>query len=311
MIIVYAVLTAWCIGLTVFGVVNLQDLHGAACLLAGLVGLVIVVASVPMVLLMHSLASRDFSFSTSRTAESLLERIYESLILSDNTKRVLFRERELDLLRRTIEEDIARGDFNAGLTLCDAMANIFGHREEAEAFRARLLAAGHASFEAQVNQAVADFDAILVQRYWARAYQEAARLKRLFPDSPTVQALDAHILHAREDHKRQLELQFLEAAQHDEVDTAMSLLKELDKYLSREEAGRVAGVAQSVVAKRRENLGMQFKLAVSDHRWNEAAQAGELIMTEFPNSKMADEVRSMIEMIRTRATQAAVMAGDN
>jgi hypothetical protein len=87
MIIVYAVLTAWCIGLTVFGVVNLQDLHGAACLLAGLVGLVIVVASVPMVLLMHSLASRDFSFSTSRTAESLLERIYESLILSDATSR--------------------------------------------------------------------------------------------------------------------------------------------------------------------------------------------------------------------------------
>lgn len=311
MIVVYAVLAASCAGLAVLGVVNIQEFHGVACLLAGIVGFVMVAASVPMVILLHSLASRDFSFSTSRTAESLLERIYESLILSDNAKRVLFRERELDLLRRTIEEDIARGDFNAGLTLCDAMANIFGHREEAEAFRARLLAAGHASYEAQVNQAVADFDAILVQRDWARAYQEAARLKRLFPDSPTVQALDAHILHAREDHKRQLEQQFLDAAQHDEVDTAMSLLKELDKYLSREEAGRVASVAQSVVTKRRDNLGMQFKIAVSDHHWGEAAQAGELIMAEFPNSKMADEVRSMIDVIRTRATQAAVLAGES
>ena len=48
------------------------------------------------------------------------------------------------------------------------MANVFGHREEAEAFRSRLLEAGHASYEAQVNQAIAEFDAILVQRDWAR-----------------------------------------------------------------------------------------------------------------------------------------------
>jgi hypothetical protein len=311
MILIYAVLGAGCAALIVFGAVNVQQPHGLGSFLAGIVGFVIILASLPLAILLHSVASRNYSFSTSRAAESLLEKIHETNMLSDSAKRVLFRERELDLLRRTIEEDIARGDFNAGLTLCDAMANVFGHREEAETFRSRLLEAGHASYEAQVNQSIAEFDAILVQRDWARAYQEAARLKRLFPESPTVQALDAHILHAREDHKRQLEEQFLDAAHRDDVETAMSLLKELDKYLTREEAGRVASTAQSVVAKRRDILGSQFKIAVSDHRWAEAAQTGELIMAEFPNSKMADEVRSMIDVIRTRATQAAVMAGQD
>jgi hypothetical protein len=309
MIVVYGALGLLSAGMIVFGAATLQQPHGLGCVLVGIVGFVMVGASLPLAVLLYGLASRDFSFSTSRTAESLLEKIHETNMLSDNAKRVLFRERELDVLRRTIEDDIAHGDFNAGMTLCDAMANVFGHREEAETFRARLLAVGHASYEAQVNQAIAEFDAILVQRDWARAYQEAARLKRLFPDSPTVQALDAHILHAREDHKRQLEEQFLDAAHRDDVDSAMSLLKELDKYLTREEAGRVAGTAQSVVAKRRENLGSQFKMAVNDHRWAEAAHAGELIMAEFPNSKMADEVRSMIDVIRTRASQAAVLAG--
>jgi hypothetical protein len=55
-------------------------------------------------------------------------------------------------------------------------------------------------------------------------------------------------------------------------------------------------------------LGVQFKQAVADHRWSEAAQAGEVIMAEYPNTKMADEVRSMIDVLRVRASQAAVMA---
>jgi len=47
---------------------------------------------------------------------------------------------------------------------------------------------------------------------------------------------------------------------------------------------------------------------VNDHRWAEAAQMGDRIISEYPNTKMADEVRSMIEVLRVRATQAAVLA---
>ena len=85
----------------------------------------------------------------------------------------------------------------------------------------------------------------------------------------------------------------------------MSLLKQLDRYLSREEAGRLAKVAEGVVVKHRENLGAQFKLAVNDRRWGEAARVGETIMAEFPNAKMAEEVRSMIDILQTRAGQPA------
>jgi hypothetical protein len=110
----------------------------------------------------------------------------------------------------------------------------------------------------------------------------------------------------RDDHKRELETRFLEAANRDDVEGAMALLKELDRYLGPEEAERLAEVAQGVVAGHRENLGVQFKLAVNDHRWAEAARTGEAIIEEFPNTKMADEVRSMIDVLRTRATQSAV-----
>ncbi|MCI0364103.1 MAG: hypothetical protein L0219_09500, partial [Phycisphaerales bacterium] len=234
--------------------------------------------------------------------------IHENTMLSDNAKRVLFRERELELLRRAMEEDIAHGDYNSGLTLCDEMANLFGHREEAEAFRTRILQAGHASYEAGVQEAVEQFERVLATRDWGQAHGEAARIRRLYPNHHVVQEVEQRIIQVRDEHKRELEAQFLEAAQRDDVETAMPLLKELDRYLTREEAGRLAQVAQSVVVKHRDRLSMQFKMAVNDHRWAEAAAIGDSIMRDYPNTKMADEVRAMIDLLRMRARQTSMAA---
>ena len=46
---------------------------------------------------------------------------------------------------------------------------------------------------------------------------------------------------------------------------------------------------------------MQFKLAVSDKEWTQAVRIGEQIIREFPNTKMADEVRSRLDLLRERA----------
>jgi hypothetical protein len=188
------------------------------------------------------------------------------------------------------------------------MANLFGYREEAEAFRQRIQQAGQASFESKVRSELAEFDGLLATRDWARAHREAGRIKRLFPTHHLVQDIDQRIMQARDEHKRDLESQLREAAAREDVEASMSLLKHLDRYLSREEAERLGPMAQSIVVKHREMLSVQFKQAVSDHRWSEAAQIGDLIIGEYPNTKMADEVRTMIDVLRVRASQAAVMA---
>ena len=43
---------------------------------------------------------------------------------------------------------------------------------------------------------------------------------------------------------------------------------------------------------------------MSQRQWAEAAQLGEAIVAEFPNSQMANEVRSMIEVLRAKAGPA-------
>ena len=119
--------------------------------------------------------------------------------------------------------------------------------------------------------------------------------------------IEPRIQIAREEHKHDLESRFLEAADQDDPAAAMSLLKQLDRYLSSDEAERLTDVAQGVILRHRNALGGQFRGAVGEHRWSEAARLGEVIVTEFPNSQMASEVRSMLEVLRTRAGQAAVV----
>jgi hypothetical protein len=278
---------------------------------AGLLAALFAGCSTPIAFALRDLADREepAAGGLPHDLRDTLQQIHEHSMLSDSAKRILFREREMELLRQAIEADIAEGKYNVALTLCDEMADVFGHRNEAEAFRTRILQARQERFDAEVQAALDHLDGLLLERNWAAVHQEAARIRRLYHDSHLIQNLDQRILQARAEHKSELEGRFLEAAQRDDVEAAMGLLKELDRYLEPAEAERLAEVAQGVVVKHRENLGVQFKLAVNDRRWAEAARIGETIITEFPNTKMAEEVRSMIDLLRTRATQAALVEG--
>ena len=240
----------------------------------------------------------------------LLERLVEQTMLTDNMRSVLFRTRELDILRATIEDHLAHGDYDAAVVLCDDMAQRFGAREEAEQFRTRIQRSRREHYEANVHAALRRLEEMLAKRDWAHAHEEAARIRRLYPDSPVVAELDSRINAARQEHKHHLEAQFLDAAEREDVEIAMPLLRELDRYLTTDDALRLRNVAQGVIARHRENLGVQFKLAVNDRRWAEAARIGQTIIEEFPNTKMAEEVKPMIDVLRTRATQAAVAAGE-
>ena len=92
------------------------------------------------------------------------------------------------------------------------------------------------------------------------------------------------------------------------------MLKELDNYLSPDEAEPFREVARGVISKARENLGAQFKIAVQDRQWASAAAIGRRIINEFPNTRMAAEVRGLMDGILSRANQGGgvvAVASDN
>jgi len=239
----------------------------------------------------------------------LLRRIERNTVLSDHARRVVHREREVDVIREAIEAEIQRGRFSVAVSLCTEMAEVFGDREGAEAYRMRIAAAQESHEAQQVTAGLEALDRCLTQRDWAGVYREAARLRRLFPEAPMLHDLDARIAAARQAHRRALESTLGQALQADDVDRAMDTLRELDRFLDREDAARLAPLVQDLVARHRERLGVRFKSAVSEHRWSEAIRAGDVIVSEYPNTKMAEEVRGMLQVLRVRASQMAAEGG--
>jgi len=231
------------------------------------------------------------------------EKLMESLQMSENAKRVLFRDRELELFRKTVQEDIERGEFHSALVLCEQMGAEFGAVEEAEQLRTQVNAIIHENHEGRIREELGKLQQTLEECNWVQAYQDAAKMRRLFPDSPLLHGIEQRISNVRTEYRHRLEDRFLDAAKRDDIEQEMSLLRELDGYLTPDEARRFRDTADNVITTYRESLGARFKMAVGDHRWKQAIEFGDEITRQFPNTKMAQEVLDMIDTIKERSTE--------
>lgn len=228
----------------------------------------------------------------------------EQAALSDDARRVVNRMSEREMLRRAIQTDIDNRDWEAGLVLCKELAERFGYRADAEEFRARIDEARAFSVEKDVREGIAEFEGALLQRRFDAAGQLGRKLSRLYPEEPRVQSLGARLVGKREEFKRELLGRFAAVQESGNPEEAMNVLREMDAQLTPAEAEPIREQARQVIARYRDHLADLFRVAVADEDWADAASLGKRITAEFPNTKMAGEVRTMMETILARANQA-------
>lgn len=301
---VYGSLIVVGVGLAIYAQTNPNE----PLLLVGSVTAAIAAACWPLSALIASLHGAGTSASPARAPDdqthrliAAVENMTEQAALSDDARRVLNRRREREHLRKAIEEDIAAEDWDAALVLTKELAERFGYRVDAEEFRTRIESARFESVDRSVADAVNRIEKLIGERRWEQASLEAARVTRLFPDSPRTEGLRHSVESARQRYKHDLERRFLDAAENERTDDALRLLNEMDAYFTETEAAPYVEVARGVIGKARENLGVRFKMAVHNRQWRYAVEVGEEILERFPNTRMAEEIRGMIDDLRTRA----------
>ena len=130
-------------------------------------------------------------------SNAILARIEEHSMLSDAAKRLVYRDRELDLLRMLVEQDIAARDFDAALRMVDELASQFGRLEEAESLRTRIETIRRSEVESRVREGTEEIERLLIAGDWNAASQALHRLQRLFPDLASIEHLPDQILSAR------------------------------------------------------------------------------------------------------------------
>jgi hypothetical protein len=246
-----------------------------------------------------------------RTLETLLEdqaanahRLVDLSSLSDRAKSLIYRDREIEAFRETVQADLTRQDYASAVQHIEAIEKIFGSAEEAERLRKELEDSRKATQDEKIDQAIVRLQRIVDQHDWAHAQREAQRIVQIFPDHAKVASLPQRIENARLRTKRDLLQQYGEAVGKNDVEKGVKLLRELDRYLTPQEAAALAESARGVFHAKLLNLGVQFSIHVADQRWDDALSTGEEIIRDFPNTRMSQEVGEKIDLLRQRAAAA-------
>jgi len=225
--------------------------------------------------------------------------------LSDRAKGLVFREREIEAVREMVHHDMMRQDYKTVEATIDSLEKELGYADEATRLRAELAQGRKATLEEKIDAAVNRVQDILSTYQWGRAIRESKRILRLFPENPKVASLPERIEAARAKRKRDLLQAYGEAVRKKDVDTGIELLTELDMYLTPQEGAALAESARGVFKARLHNLGVQFAIRITDKNWVEALAVGQDIISEYPNSRMAEEVRDRMDLLRQRAGAAS------
>lgn len=234
-----------------------------------------------------------------------LDSIAESTRISDSAKSLAHRDQELDALREAIRSDFRNERWDAALSLIDEMERRFGYREEAERIREELDDARNEKIQRRLVQALEMVENHLLSHEWELAKHEIDRLMAALPNEPRVLALSDRLHSARELHKQELKAAWEDAVRRSDTDHAIDVLKELDQYLSPAEAQALQASARNVFKEKLLQLGIQFRFAATERRWQDALNIGLDLIRDFPNARMANEVRELLDTLRERARQAA------
>ena len=238
-----------------------------------------------------------------------LTKLGEQQLLSDRAKAIAFRENDRAALRDAIREDIDKQDWEAALRLADDMDKVFGYRQEAALIRKDVLARRDDLVRRQIGDGVNTILRRCEDEDWSGAFEEADRLRRLYPGEERVERLRDDVERRREAFKQRLLAQWHEHVDVGDNDRAIALLKRLDPYLTLDEGADLEAKARQLFKSKLEDYRQKFGAAVHEQRWHDAVVIGEEITGEFPNTQMAREVREKMPVLIARYNGDPVPVG--
>lgn len=227
----------------------------------------------------------------------------ETSAMSDWAKRTVYREKDYEFLRDTIQGALVRQDWAMAEHLIRELDEQFGLKDAARELRDEMTKRRQSTVEDQVQAALDRFDAVCKAHKWAQAQREIERLGKLFPGEARIAGLPHELELRKNHHKRELLREYNDTVRHGEVEKAHALLLELDHYLTPNEAAALKESARGVFKAKLQQMGVEFSMAISERRYASAMEVGVALVREFPNSRYAHEIQNMLPKLRERAVQ--------
>jgi hypothetical protein len=227
-----------------------------------------------------------------------LMQINHSTRISDAAKAIAFRDEDRRSLRDAVFERLKQRDFDGAYEIVDEIENHSEYRLLAEELRRRVDDYRNATEDERVDQGIVEVERLFDLCQWVKASLQIESLVRAHPQSEKMKALRLQLIERKEERKRILLAAWDDAVTRQETDRSLAILRELDMYLTPNEALALQEAAKDVFRTKLHNLGVQFAMAVSDKQWANALDIGQQIIRNFPNSRMCGEIREKLHVLQ-------------
>jgi len=234
---------------------------------------------------------------------SVLTQINQNTRLSEAAKAIAFRDADMQSLRETVFDKLQQQDYDTTYEIIDEIARRAEYKGLAEQLRTQANNYRDATDTERVNQVIAHIEKLFESSQWAKASAQIERLIRDFPKSENAKAMRQKLLDKKEERKKILLNAWDDAIKRQATDRSLEILRELDLYLTPNEGLALQEAAKDVFRNKLHNLGVQFSLAVSGKQWEKAIEAGEQIIRDFPNSRMAEEIHEKWDILKQKVEQ--------
>jgi hypothetical protein len=234
---------------------------------------------------------------------SVLTQINQNTRLSEAAKAIAFRDADMQSLREAVFDKLQQQDFDTTYEIIDEIARRVEYKGLAEQLRTQANNYRDATDAERVNQVIAHIEKLFESSQWAKSSTQIERLIRDFPKSENAKAMRQKLLDKKEERKKILLNAWDDAIKRQATDRSLEILRELDLYLTPNEGLALQEAAKDVFRNKLHNLGVQFSLAVSGKQWEKAIEAGEQIIRDFPNSRMAEEIHEKWDILKQKVEQ--------
>ncbi|NIP26332.1 MAG: hypothetical protein GWN67_15670 [Phycisphaerae bacterium] len=235
-----------------------------------------------------------------KKSQAVLAEINKITHLSEEAKAIVFQDANKQFLTETVLDKLEHQDIDGAYDIIDGIANCRGYEELAEHLRNEADKHRGATDQERIEQAIKAIEKLFENYQWVIAGTRIERLISAYPDSEEAKAMRQTLIEKKEERKKVLLNAWDDAVKRHATDRSLEILRELDLYLTPEEGLALQKAARDVFKDKLHNLGIQFSLAVSGEQWEKAIQVGHEIMRDFPNSRMSEEIRGKMDVLKQR-----------
>ena len=274
-------------------------------------GIVICVALISIYLKtsanIDAIKSQNFNlnliYETIKKNSSALAEMEQALKLSEQAKSIVYHDNNMQLLRNMVFDLLENKDFDSVERLINQIANHTQFTQLGEQLRGQTVKFRESTHGEKISEYISEVQKLFDSFDWIKASGEIESLIELWPQSEQIKELRQILLDKKQQRKQQLLTQWNHAVQRKDTDLSLEILKDLDLYLTPNEGLALQETAKDVFKTKLHNLGMQFSTAVINKSWPKALELGRIISREFPNSRIAEEIREKMDFLQQKGAE--------